>query len=81
MTLSYARPIGPSEVREIARIRNDVYRKRWITYGYYDISQRMRTFVGDDNASWCTFSTWSSRTEVGSTCAVSSRRPPSPRPC
>ena len=74
MTLSYARPIGPSEVREIARIRNDVYRNRWITYGYYDISQRMRAFVGDDNASWCTFSTWSSRT-VGDNLRLNARHP------
>jgi hypothetical protein len=74
MTLSYVRPIGPTEVREIARIRNDVYRNRWITYGYHDISQRMRTFVGDDNASWCTFSTWSSRT-VGDNLRVDELHP------
>jgi hypothetical protein len=63
--------IGTAEVDMICGITDDVYRNRWITYGYYDISRRLRTLIdhngtGDatvaHNASWCTFSTWSSRT-------------------
>ena len=60
MTLSVRRPIGPDEVREIVGLTDDVYRNHWISYAYSDISRRLHEHIGD-NASWCTFSTWSSR--------------------
>ena len=60
MALSVRRPIGPDEVREIIALTDDVYRNHWITYAYSDISNRLHARIGD-NASWCTFSTWSSR--------------------
>ena len=60
MTLSVRRPIGPDEVREIIALNDDVYRNHWITYAYSDISRQLHDHIGD-NASWCTFSTWSSR--------------------
>lgn len=60
MTLSVRRPIGPDEVREIVGLTDDVYRNHWISYAYFDISRRLHEHIGD-NASWCTFSTWSSR--------------------
>jgi hypothetical protein len=61
MGLSKSHPIGVADVEEICQLRDDVYRNRWITFAYWDISQQLRKLVGD-NASWCTFSTWSSRT-------------------
>ena len=61
MGLSTSRPIGVADVEEICQLRDDVYRNRWITFAYWDISRQLRELVGA-NASWCTFSTWSSRT-------------------
>jgi ER-bound oxygenase mpaB/B'/Rubber oxygenase, catalytic domain len=61
MVLSTNAPIGTAEVQEIYDLRDDVYRNRWITYAYWKISKRLWERIGD-NASWCTFSTWSSRT-------------------
>ena len=60
LALSVRQPVGPDEVREIVGLTNDVYRNHWITYAYSDISRRLHEHIGD-NASWCTFSTWSSR--------------------
>jgi ER-bound oxygenase mpaB/B'/Rubber oxygenase, catalytic domain len=61
MALSRNGPIGTAEIEEICDLRDDAYRNRWITYAYWKISQRLKERIGD-NASWCTFSTWSSRT-------------------
>jgi hypothetical protein len=61
MALSRNGPIGTAEIEEICDLRDDAYRNRWITYAYWKISQRLKEHIGD-NASWCTFSTWSSRT-------------------
>lgn len=60
MALSVRSPVGPEEVREIIGLTDDVYRNHWISYGYFDISRRLHDYIGD-SASWCTFSTWSSR--------------------
>jgi hypothetical protein len=60
LALSVRRPIGPDEVREIVGLTDDVYRNHWISYAYFDISRQLSEYIGD-NASWCTFSTWSSR--------------------
>lgn len=63
--------VGTAEVDTICELTDDFYRNRWITYGYYDISSRLATLIEHNapgttpvahNASWCTFSTWSSRT-------------------
>jgi hypothetical protein len=61
VALSKNGPIGTAEIDEICDLRDDAYRNRWITYAYWKISQRLKEHIGD-NASWCTFSTWSSRT-------------------
>jgi hypothetical protein len=55
------RDISTADVEEICKLQDDVYRNRWITFAYWKISERLRKLIGD-NASWCTFSTWSSRT-------------------
>src|SRR6266581_3861015 len=60
LALTVRRPIGPEEVREIVGLTDDVYRNHWISYAYFDISRRLHAHIGN-NASWCTFSTWSSR--------------------
>jgi hypothetical protein len=59
--LSTTRAVRTDDVEFICKLRDDAYRNRWITYAYWDISRRLRDLIGD-NASWCTFSTWSSRT-------------------
>ena len=61
MALSTTRDVRIEDVKEICKLRDDVYRNRWITFAYWSLSQRLRDLIGD-NASWCTFSTWSSRT-------------------
>src|SRR4051812_972731 len=61
MGLSRSGRIGTAEIEEICELRDDVYRNQWITFAYWTISQRLRGLIGA-NASWCTFSTWSSRT-------------------
>jgi hypothetical protein len=61
MGLSRSGRIGTAEIEEICELRDDVYRNQWITFAYWTISQRLRGLIGT-NASWCTFSTWSSRT-------------------
>ena len=53
--------IGKHAVEEICKLEDPVYRNCWITYGYYDISRRLRVHIGN-NASWCTFARWSSAT-------------------
>jgi ER-bound oxygenase mpaB/B'/Rubber oxygenase, catalytic domain len=55
-------PISADQVEEICKLRDDVYRNRWITFAYWSISQRLRSLIGQENASWYTFATWSSRT-------------------
>jgi hypothetical protein len=52
--------IGPAEVEAICKIDDHSYRNRWIVYAYHDLSQRLRPILGE-NASFCTFATWSSR--------------------
>lgn len=61
MALSTNGPVGSAQVEEICKLQDDVYRNRWITFAYWRISQRLHDLIGD-NANWCTFSTWSSRT-------------------
>jgi hypothetical protein len=57
----YETTVCLADVEKICRLRDDVYRNRWITLAYHDISTRLARLI-DPNASWCTFSTWSSRT-------------------
>jgi ER-bound oxygenase mpaB/B'/Rubber oxygenase, catalytic domain len=61
MTLTTSRPITSQSVEDICGQKDAVYRNCWITYGYFDLSSRLRPYVGD-NASWCTFARWSSFT-------------------
>jgi hypothetical protein len=61
VALSTDGPLGTNQVEEICKLRDDAYRNRWITFAYWKISQRLGELISD-NASWCTFSTWSSRT-------------------
>jgi hypothetical protein len=61
LDLSTTRPVRKEDVEYICKLRDDAYRNRWITFAYWNISQRLQSLIGD-NASWCTFSTWSSRT-------------------
>jgi ER-bound oxygenase mpaB/B'/Rubber oxygenase, catalytic domain len=61
LALSTQREVRTDQVEKICELRNDFYRNQWITYAYWRISQRLRKRIGA-NASWCTFSTWSSRT-------------------
>jgi hypothetical protein len=39
--------------RRSASLKILVYRNCWITYGYYNISERLHRHIGE-NASWCT---------------------------
>ena len=48
-------------IRAVHAIRDDADRNLLITQTYCDLSRAMRQLIGTD-ASWCTFSTWSSRT-------------------
>jgi hypothetical protein len=61
LDLSTARDVRTADVEKICKLTNDVYRNRWITFAYWNISRRLKKLTGD-NANWCTFSTWSSRT-------------------
>jgi ER-bound oxygenase mpaB/B'/Rubber oxygenase, catalytic domain len=61
LDLSTTRDVTTTDVKDICELRDDAYRNRWITYAYSSISRRLRKLIGD-NASWCTFATWSSRT-------------------
>jgi hypothetical protein len=62
LNLSTTRDVTTTDVEDICSLRDDAYRNRWITYAYWSISQRLREQLIGNNASWCTFSTWSSRT-------------------
>jgi ER-bound oxygenase mpaB/B'/Rubber oxygenase, catalytic domain len=61
LNLSRTRDVTTDDVEDICHLRDDAYRNRWITYAYWNISQRLGRWIGN-NATWCTFSTWSSRT-------------------
>jgi hypothetical protein len=61
MTLTTSLPITTDSVEDICALKDAVYRNCWITYGYFDLSTRLRPYIGD-NASWCTFARWSSFT-------------------
>jgi hypothetical protein len=53
--------VGVDEIEAVYRVRDDAERNRLITETYSDLSRAMRALIGP-HASWCTFSTWSSRT-------------------
>ena len=48
-------------IEAVYSIVDDARRNRLITQTYTELSRRMRALIGP-HASWCTFSTWSSRT-------------------
>ena len=53
--------VGVADIEAVYAVRDDAERNRLITETYRDLSRGMRTLIGA-HASWCTFSTWSSRT-------------------
>jgi hypothetical protein len=53
--------MGTDEVEEICGLGDGVYRNCWITFGYWNLSEQLHQYIGD-NASWCTFARWSSFT-------------------
>jgi hypothetical protein len=50
-----------ADIEAVYAVRDDAERNRLITETYCNLSRGMRTLIGA-HASWCTFSTWSSRT-------------------
>jgi hypothetical protein len=53
--------MSAAEIEAVYAVRDDTERNRLITEAYRDLSLRMKDLIGP-HASWCTFSTWSSRT-------------------
>src|ERR1022692_3363194 len=55
--------ISADAIKEIISLDNDpVLRNLKITQCYYDLSQAIAARVGYENANWCTFATWASKT-------------------
>jgi hypothetical protein len=54
-------PAGVAEIEAVYAVRDDADRNLLITQTYSELSRAMGELVGP-SASWCTFSTWSSRT-------------------
>ncbi len=50
------------DIEFILSIENLVLRNLLITQGYHELSEGLRVFLGEDNASWCTFATHASKT-------------------
>ena len=61
MAISTKQRLRKSHVEQICHLDDDIYCNRWITFAYWRISRRVQKLIGA-NASWCTFSAWSSRT-------------------
>jgi hypothetical protein len=58
-----APPVPPSEVERIVAMDDQPeLRNLLITQGYHDIGVHLARFVGRDDANWCTFGAWASRT-------------------
>jgi hypothetical protein len=56
------RPIGETEVVQIAALDDPVLRNLWITTAYHDLAVGMGRIVGATNVSWPAFATWASKT-------------------
>jgi hypothetical protein len=65
--MSEPRPlIHPEEIAlTIALERDPILRNLRITQTYHDLSQSLSRALGPDNANWCTFATWASKTAGG----------------
>ena len=50
------------EVEEISRLADPVLRNLRITQTYHELAMDMADLLGQENASWCAFGTWASRT-------------------
>ncbi len=61
MVLDTSQKIGPDEVEAICSLPDDLFRLRWVTYAYYDISKRLAVGL-KDNSPWPTFARWSAFT-------------------
>ena len=57
------RPIDTNAVETICRLPDDLYRLRWVSYAYYDLSRRLDDKLGSaTNATWPAFARWSAYT-------------------
>ncbi len=56
------RPIGVTEIVQIAALSDSVLRNLWITTAYHDLARGLARLVGSVNVSWPAFATWASKT-------------------
>jgi hypothetical protein len=61
VALSTERRIDTGAVEEICLLPDDLYRLRWVSYAYHDLSERLAVKLGT-NATWPTFARWSAYT-------------------
>jgi hypothetical protein len=54
-------PIDTAAVEAICCLPDDLYRLRWVSYAYHDLSKRLTRGLGE-NASWPSFARWSAYT-------------------
>lgn len=58
-----ARELTPDAVRRIVAMEDrPVLRNLLITQGYHRLSRRLAGFVGGEDANWCTYAAWASKT-------------------
>ncbi|MFF9340257.1 MULTISPECIES: hypothetical protein [unclassified Streptomyces] len=50
------------EIEEISALADPVLRNLRITQAYHELTMAMAKLLGQENASWCAFGTWASRT-------------------
>ena len=62
MGLTTESPIDTDAVEAICCLPDDLYRLRWVSYAYYDLSTRLSAKVGENNATWPAFARWSAYT-------------------
>jgi hypothetical protein len=59
--LSTGLPIDTDAVEAICSLPDDLYRLRWVSYAYHDLSKRLGAKLGE-NATWPSFARWSAYT-------------------
>jgi ER-bound oxygenase mpaB/B'/Rubber oxygenase, catalytic domain len=59
--LSTGTRIDTAAVEAICCLQDDLYRLRWVSYAYHDLSERLTEGLGQ-NASWPSFARWSAYT-------------------
>ena len=75
MELSTEVPIDVDAIEHICCLPDDLYRLRWVSYAYHDISDRLAEGLGR-NASWPTFAEWSGVHDQRSAAPRSGQSPP-----